>query len=94
MDSGNQVARWRLYSRELKDALLAQCERVGALVARVAMEHGINANLVHSWRKRARGCEVVQRPVHEQFVPLALPAAMASDAVIVVQLQRGAVAAW
>jgi len=87
MELGKEVVRRRRYGRDLKEAVLAQCEQAGASVARVAMEHGINANVVHSWRKRARGSEVVQRHVHEQFVPLALPAA---DAVVEVELQRGA----
>ncbi len=90
METGKEVVRRRRYSRELKDEVLAQCERAGTSVARVAMEHGINANVVHSWRKRARGGEVVERPVHEQFVPLALPAVMTADAVVEVELQRGA----
>lgn len=93
MESGKevgQVARRRRYSQELKDAVLAQCDEAGASVARVAMEHGINANIVHSWRKRARGEEVVPRPVHEQFVPLAFPSTMTAGAIVEVEVQHGA----
>lgn len=89
MESGKEVVRRRRYSRELKDEVLAQCEHAGASVARVAMEHGINANVVHSWRKRARCGEVVHQALHEQFVPLALPAEMVSESFIDVELQRG-----
>ena len=48
------VVRRRRYAEELKRQILAQCEAPGASVAKVAMAHGINANIVHSWRKRLR----------------------------------------
>ena len=44
----------RRYSRELKAQIVAECDVPGASVAKVAMSHGINANIVHGWRKRAR----------------------------------------
>jgi transposase len=46
--------RRRRYGEEIKLQILAQCEAPGASVAKVAMAHGINANIVHSWRKRLR----------------------------------------
>ena len=48
--------RRRRYSAELKAQVLAECEAPGASVAKVAMSHGINANVVHRWRQAgARG---------------------------------------
>ncbi len=44
----------RRYSRELKAQIVAECEAPGASVARVAMAHGVNANIVHGWRQLAR----------------------------------------
>jgi transposase len=44
----------RRYSCELKAQILAECEAPGASVAKVALGHGINANIVHGWRKLAR----------------------------------------
>jgi transposase len=41
-------------SPELKARVLAECERPGASVAKVAMAHGVNANLVHGWRRLER----------------------------------------
>ena len=41
-------------SPELKAMVLAECERPGASVANVAMAHGVNANLVHGWRRLER----------------------------------------
>jgi transposase len=39
----------RRHSAELKAAVLAECEVPGASVAAVALEHGLNANLVRKW---------------------------------------------
>ena len=37
--------------------VLEQCAAPGASVAKVAMSHGVNANIVHGWRKLARESE-------------------------------------
>lgn len=34
--------------------MLGECEQPGASVARVALRHGLNANLVHKWRRQER----------------------------------------
>lgn len=39
----------RRYSIARKAQLLAGCDEVGASVAKVAMDHGINPNVVHRW---------------------------------------------
>jgi DNA-binding LytR/AlgR family response regulator len=44
----------RRYSPEWKAQILAECDAPGASVAKVALSHGINANIVHGWRKFAR----------------------------------------
>jgi len=41
----------RRHGDELKAKVLAQCEEPGASVAAVAQSHGLNANLVHKWRR-------------------------------------------
>jgi transposase-like protein len=41
----------RRHPAELKDKVLAACEEPGASVAAVAQAHGLNANLVHKWRR-------------------------------------------
>ena len=51
-------ARRRRYGEELKRQILAECQAEGASIAKVAMSHGINANIVHSWRKRSNGLGV------------------------------------
>ena len=44
----------RRHGAALKAAVLAACNEPGASVAAVAQAHGLNANLVHQWR-RGRG---------------------------------------
>jgi transposase-like protein len=46
MEETKRVPR-RPHSEELKTRVLAECMQQGASVAKVAMSHGLNANLVH-----------------------------------------------
>jgi transposase len=79
----------RNHTPALKAQILAQCAAAGASVAQVAMAHGINANIVHGWRKQAReqGATPVVAPA---FMPLAIEAAPGADERIHVELRRGA----
>jgi transposase len=52
--AAERVVLRRRHSAELKALVLAQCAAPGASVAKVAMSHGVNANIVHGWRKLAR----------------------------------------
>ena len=100
----NQKPR-RRHSEQFKAQVLAACAAPGASISGLALSFGINANLVHQWR-RGRGFKpartVPASPVSEpaaQFVALSLPApAPASPAAaaepsfqaIRVELRRGA----
>lgn len=81
----------RRHGAELKRQVLAECAAPDASVAKVAMTHGLNANLVHKWRRQAQagGGMVVS-----SFVPVtvAAPTAMNEPAPFVdLELQRGAI---
>ena len=76
----------RRHSKELKEKILAECAQAGASVAGVALAHGINANVVHKWRRQA-GAAIAPAP--SGFVPLALPGPPAT-ADIRIELQHGA----
>ena len=84
----------RRYSAAQKAQVLAECDEPGASVAKVAMAHGINANVVHRWRQLCRH-EIPASPAKAGgFVALSLaapavPAAMATD--VRVELRRGPV---
>ena len=53
MATDKTVAR-RHYGAEFKAQVLGECETLGASVAKVAMSHGVNANIVHGWLNLAR----------------------------------------
>jgi transposase len=64
-----RVVLRRRHSAQLRTLVLAQCAVPGASVAKVAMTHELNANLVHGWRKLARECDAAV------VVPATCPAA-------------------
>lgn len=47
----SKPASRRRHSAEVKARVLAACDEPGASVAAVAHAHGLNANLVHKWRR-------------------------------------------
>ncbi|MDP3082937.1 MAG: transposase [Rubrivivax sp.] len=53
--ASDKTANRRRYSPEFKAKVMGECDVLGASVAKVAMSHGINTNVVHGWRKLARG---------------------------------------
>jgi transposase len=90
-----QSRKRRRYSPQLKAQILAECDVPGASVAKVAMAHGINANILHGWRKLARQGDTLMRLVQREFVPVAVAPAPAPEACtsaerIEVELRRGA----
>ncbi len=45
----------RVYTREFKEQIVALCERGDRSIAQVALEHQINANLIHKWCRQTKG---------------------------------------
>lgn len=92
MELTKHVAR-RKHDAELKAQVVAECAAPGASVARVALAHGLNANLVHRWRRLAEGRELGRHVVRqgEEFValPIAAAAAACTPEAIRVELRRG-----
>ena len=71
-----RVALRRRHSAELRALVLEQCGAPRASVAKVAMSHGLNANLVHGWRKFARELDIAAfRPAPSAVAVSAKPAA-------------------
>jgi transposase len=79
----------RKYGADLKQQILAECHQPDASVASVALSHGINANVVHKWRRQASGVlPALQAP---SFVPVSLPPAPSVPMPdIRIELRRGA----
>jgi len=74
----------RTYTPQFKAELVAMCQKPGASIAAVALQHGMNANLLHRWRKEwAQGLHrleggittAVATPQTPAFVPIELSAA-------------------
>jgi transposase len=92
--TSDKTATRRRYSQEFKAQVMAECDGRGASVAKVAMSHGINTNIVHGWRKLARegGSPAGLKP--REFVPVTVePGSVQPTAgrSIEVELRRGAV---
>jgi transposase len=76
MDEAKRETR-RRHSAQLKSRVLDECAVPGASVAKVALSHGLNANLVHRWRRVAEGREPAVRAAAartEEFVALPMRA--------------------
>jgi transposase len=84
----------RKYSAAVKAQVVAECDGSGASVSKVAMSHGINANVVHRWRQLAREGKspVLAKTGEFMPVPLADLPVTAVLADIRVELRRGATA--
>src|SRR6218665_1024558 len=74
---------------EFNQHLLSECAEPGASLARIAPSHGINANVVHKWRRHAGGALPVMGAPSFVPVPLA-PAAHPPAPATQIELRRGA----
>ena len=64
---GRDGRRW--YDPASKARLVAACLEGGVSVSRLALEHGINANLLKKWIKAAEETGTVQSSSTPAFVP-------------------------
>ena len=88
MTSDKTVMR-RRYSAQFKAQVVAQCDEPSASVAKVAMSHGINTNVVHGWRKQARQGGAIALPVQQEFVPIRLACLRCPQPSIEAEVRRG-----
>jgi transposase len=79
----------RRHDDELKRLVLEECNKPGASVARIALSHGLNANLVHRWRRLAQAGPPTGA-VTSTFVPLTIEQPT-PPANFRIELQRGPV---
>ena len=78
----------RRYGDELKAQVLAECDAPGASVAKLAMAHGINANVVHRWRQLAREGSQAKAAKPSEFVAVAIGADTAESPSVLRRLPR------
>ena len=57
----------RTYTKEFKTQIVALCERGDRSIAQVALEHQINANLIHKW------CRSLGKDKPQPMLPVAVP---------------------
>ena len=92
-----KVPKRRYYSPELKLRVVQSTAHPGASIAGVALQNGINTNIVHRWiREHRQGILVVQP---QAFIPVTLsteqepaptkPVAVAATPEIRIELRRG-----
>lgn len=68
------------YDAEFKRRLAAAACEAGVSVARLALDHGINANMLHKWRRQYVAAMAAQAiPTTSQFLPVSV--AYAQDAI-------------
>jgi transposase len=86
----------RRHDDALKQRVLDECRQPGASVARVALSHGLNANLVHKWCRtigRASGVASGMQPLRQElFVPVVVNTEREAGQPIKIELRRGALA--
>ena len=67
----------RRHSPEFKAKVLAECDAPGASVASVAIRHGLNPNMVHSWRRAgitaSRSADFIRLPAPAEHTSAASP---------------------
>jgi transposase len=92
--ASDRLPKRRNYSETWKAQVLAECNVPGASVAKVALAHGINANVVHRWRQLLREASPSVPSNSSGFIPVSLasPSAPVVNGDIRVELRRGAIA--
>lgn len=86
----------REHPAALRQQVLNECAQPGASVAKVALAHGLNANLVHAWRKQQRDKltrpdDAARPPTTAEFIALPLLSAPPTPLPdIRIELRRGA----
>ena len=80
----------RIYSAQFRTLVLKQCAAPSASIAKIALSHGMNANVVHRWRRES-GDSAASLGLRE-FVPVSIAAPVVSQDCtdIRIEIRRGA----
>ncbi len=62
----------RRYKTTSKEHLVAACLEPGVSVSRLALEHGVNANLLRKWIKKDTAARSLPPPLRPAFIPVQL----------------------
>ena len=72
----------RRYEPSWKARLVAACLEPGVSVSRLALDHGINANLLRKWIKAFKEIGVASSPAPSAFIPVHVTGAGQSPAMV------------
>jgi transposase len=83
MEEDDQKLRVRLVGRDgrrrydptSKDRLVAACLKPGVSVSRLALEHGVNANLLRKWIKKRTETQSLPPSLPPAFIPVRIESA-------------------
>lgn len=78
----------RSYSKAFKAQVVAECSAPQASIASVALAHGLNANLVHKWIRRAQ-TRADAPPAFVSVVPAGRAPGIGKGQAIELEIQRG-----
>jgi transposase len=89
MDTSEPTKRTRVraYAPQFKAQVLAECSQPGASVAKVALANGLNANMIHTWRRQARDAVAPAMCGAGAFVPLQLAGSPVDAAVPPIRIE-------
>ena len=92
MDTREHVKHTRVpaYAPEFKAQVLAECAEPGASIAKVALAHGLNANMIHTWRRQVQASAASSVAVGGAFDAAPLEAPARNAAPIHIELRQGA----
>jgi len=78
------------YPKAFKARILAACEQPGVSVASVALANGLNANLVHKWRRLAKA-KSFNQPGQVDFLPIPMAAlgnSLSADTTVMLEVNN------
>lgn len=80
----------RRYSKAFKARILVACDQPGVSVASVALANGLNANLIHKWRRLAKA-KSLNQPEPADFLPIPMAASgnnLSSDTTVMLEVDH------
>ncbi|MFC6478886.1 transposase [Pseudomonas asuensis] len=75
----------RSYSKSFKAQVIQECAQPGASIASVALNHRLNANLVHKWIRVQMQNSMALQPA---FIPVPMQSVAQGSANIIVEIQH------
>lgn len=82
----NTPVKRRKYTPEFRAKIVALCQDANTSVAAIAQQYGLNANLVHKWRRRHTAAD--DRQQSTEFLPIpVMPPHHSDDAAVTVRFE-------